>query len=483
MSTQAGLYLRISEDRTGEGLAVERQRDDCRQLVRLRGWTITEEFVDNDISGAGRKRRPAFEALLKAVAEGTVTVIVAWALDRLGRNRTDHHRLVEICRKHHVSLALVRGSDVDLSSAIGRGVADMMATFARIENEQRAERQRRQILQAAQKGLLGGGAPRAFGYKRGGMELDPKEAPVLAGAYERWLAGAGLEEVTDWLNRQGLPTTRGNKWRSNTLSVTLRNPRNAGLRAMRPVIDEDTGRRSLWHDPPIGKAAWPAIVSEEVWQATIARLRDPNRPGVKYGRLRKGPGHRYLLSGIAKCGLTGCGLSMITTSSGGHRRYHCRSKRHMNRRADYVEAFVIQTLIERLTQDDAHELLLPRDDVTDLDAVRTERMAKRQKLRGLAADYADGILDRDQVKVAGDELRAQVAELDEILAKAGTYDVVAPLVDAENPAKVWESYALYTQRLVVARLMDITIHRCAPGRPPGGVYDTSTIDIQWREQR
>lgn len=476
------MYLRISEDRTGEGLAVDRQRADCRQLISLRGWTLIEEFVDNDISGAGRKRRPSFESLLEAVADGRVTVIVAWALDRLGRNRTDHHRLVEVCRRHHVSLALVRGSDVDLSSAIGRGVADMMATFARIENEQRAERQRRQILQAAEAGRLGGGAPRAFGYLRGGMELDPVEAPVLAEAYELWLAGAGLEELADWLNRRAL-TARGNRWSSNAVSIVLRNPRNAGLRAMRPVVNEDTGYRSTWHDKPISKAVWPGVVSEEVWQASLDKLRGRPRVATPYSPV-VGPRPRYLLSGIGRCGHPGCQHTVITSGNRGVRKYCCRSKRHMNRRADYVDAYVVETLLKKLSEPDAHHLLLPSaEEGPDLDVIRAEQLAKREQLRGLARDLMDGVLDREQVKEAGDHLRARLAELEHIVAEAGQVDVVAPLVAADDPGKVWDSYLTSTQRLVVKRLMEVTLHYGSPGRPKGGVWDTTSVGISWIPQR
>ena len=131
----AGLYLRISKDMTGEGLAVERQRADGARLVEMRGWKLHREYVDNDISAAGRKRRPGFEALLKAVEDGEITVIVSLSLDRLTRNRRDQVRLIETCQQHSVLVALVRGSDVDMTTAVGRAMADMMAVWARMEIE------------------------------------------------------------------------------------------------------------------------------------------------------------------------------------------------------------------------------------------------------------------------------------------------------------------------------------------------------------
>ncbi len=43
-------YARISSDREGDGLGVERQLEDCERLAERRGWQIAERFVDDDVS-------------------------------------------------------------------------------------------------------------------------------------------------------------------------------------------------------------------------------------------------------------------------------------------------------------------------------------------------------------------------------------------------------------------------------------------------
>jgi hypothetical protein len=37
-SVRAAIYVRISYDRTGAGLGVTRQEDDCRELCQRKGW-------------------------------------------------------------------------------------------------------------------------------------------------------------------------------------------------------------------------------------------------------------------------------------------------------------------------------------------------------------------------------------------------------------------------------------------------------------
>ena len=80
---RAAVYLRQSLDRTGEMLAIARQRKSCLELCDGRGWTPVE-YIDNDMSASNkRKKRPAFEQMIVDLAAGKVEAVVTWDLDRL----------------------------------------------------------------------------------------------------------------------------------------------------------------------------------------------------------------------------------------------------------------------------------------------------------------------------------------------------------------------------------------------------------------
>ena len=38
---RAGIYVRISRDRSGEEVGIDRQERECRALCEARGWTVT----------------------------------------------------------------------------------------------------------------------------------------------------------------------------------------------------------------------------------------------------------------------------------------------------------------------------------------------------------------------------------------------------------------------------------------------------------
>lgn len=477
---RAGLYLRISKDRTGEGLAVERQREDGQRLTQVRDWSLVREYVDNDISAAGRKKRPGFEQMLRDIESGLVDVVVALSLDRLSRNRREQLRLVETCQEHRVLIALVRGSDIDLSTAIGRAVADMMAVPARLEIEQKSERHVDQIAQAARKGRMVGGR-RAFGYTADGMEMDPVEAPIVETLYQRWLTGGELSVMARWLNSEGIRTPRGNPWRRNSVREVIANPRNAGLRGMRDVVNRRTGTRAQWHRI-IGPAVWPGIVSEQTWRAAMARIHDPARDGNHRGIYPSA----HLLSGIARCGAVVdgegvCGEAMVSGRRDGQRLIRCPLMRHIARRADYIEAEVEERLLGRLASPEgraAQSARHARPDV-DLEAVRMEAATLRARLDGLAADYADGVLTRAQVQVAGQRIRARLGEVDDVVARTGQVDAVAGLMLAADPALEWAGYDMGTRREIVRLSMSVVVLRGSSGRPGGLRFDRSTVLTAW----
>ena len=169
---RAAIYLRQSKDALQDGLAIDRQREDCVKLCAERGWTIVAELADNDISASNGKHRPAYQELLRLVEVGSVDVIVAWHVDRITRRLSELEDLIERCEKAGVRVATVSG-DLDLSTDAGRLVGRILGAVARGEVERKSARQRRAALQSAQAGRPP--ARRAFGFTNGAH--DPVEAP------------------------------------------------------------------------------------------------------------------------------------------------------------------------------------------------------------------------------------------------------------------------------------------------------------------
>ena len=60
------IYARISRDRAGNLLGVERQEKACRELAEAKGWVIGGVYQDDDRSAYSGKPRPGYIRLLEA---------------------------------------------------------------------------------------------------------------------------------------------------------------------------------------------------------------------------------------------------------------------------------------------------------------------------------------------------------------------------------------------------------------------------------
>jgi len=90
---------RISQDRTGAGLGVERQETDCRALAEQLGWEIVAVHSDNDLSAYSGKPRPGYRALLADLRAGVADAVIVWHTDRLHRHPSELEEYLSICER------------------------------------------------------------------------------------------------------------------------------------------------------------------------------------------------------------------------------------------------------------------------------------------------------------------------------------------------------------------------------------------------
>lgn len=452
-----GVYLRMSLDKTGEELGIDRQREGCKPLAK----NGAREYVDNDISASSGRRRPDYERLLADIERGEIDRVVAWSLDRLVRRLADLERLVDICERHRVRVALTRGSEIDLSTPAGRLVARLLGSVARHEIEQKSDRQRAAARQRAKRGMPASG-PKAFGYAPGGMTLIEGEADALRGAYGALLAGRTLSGIAGDLNKAGHRTGRGGLWKHNAVRLLLQNPRNAGLRAHRGEV--------------VCKAAWPAVVSEEVWRAVCARLAEPTRRTNHVGSARKHLGTRRYRCGRCRAAERES-LVISTYRDNGRRIYRC-PQCYLTRGADQVDTYVEAVIEERLGRKDAANLLA-RSSTVDVKALYTEAQALRERREEARVDYyVNGRGTKREYDDTRDRIDEKLADISGQLAQTATDKARAELLGADSPVAAWRATAGQVDRrgTIVDALLTVTLLKAASGVR---ILDPDTVKIEW----
>ncbi|MGV0788685.1 recombinase family protein [Mycolicibacterium sp. XJ2] len=457
---RAAIYTRISLDKSGERLGVQRQLDDCEALADRLGWTVADHFDDNDLSAYSGKTRPGFEALLDSMKREEVDALICWHPDRLYRSLKDLVRLLDVASG--VEIRTVNGGDLDLSTATGKMLATILGSVAFNESEHKAERQRRAARQKAEQGLPQW--KRAFGYLGDTYKPDPKTAPLVAQGYASILAGASLGEICREWNDAGALTIHGKRWTQPQMSNFLRKPRNAGLRAHNGEI--------------VGKGIWPALVDESIWRATQTVLDAPGRaPGRKTVR-------RHLLTGVLLCGRDECGGYLSGMHTIDKRiTYSCKSCRGVSIRAEHVEPLISGIVSERLARPDAVDLLKTElHDEAEAEALRVERMALLSRLDEIADERADGLLTGQQAQRATARIGKKLDAIERRQQDAERLRVFdgLPLGKPEVAEKV-RHLSPDRLRAVMDVLAEFVVKPVGKGhRANGERFDPERVQVDWK---
>jgi site-specific DNA recombinase len=149
--------VRISRDRVGAGLGVERQEQDCRALAERQGLEVVSVLADNDMSAYSGRPRPAYLELLQLIRTGQVQTVLAGHTDRMHRSPVELEEFITACELQNVDVRTVQAGAIDLSSASGRMGARIYGAVARHEVEHAIERRKAAKLQAAKAGKWSGG--------------------------------------------------------------------------------------------------------------------------------------------------------------------------------------------------------------------------------------------------------------------------------------------------------------------------------------
>ena len=160
---RVAIYARVSTD----GQTTENQQRELRTAVERNGWTIAAEYVDQSISGAkGRKHRPQFDTVLRAVARKEVDVVAAWSVDRLGRSLRDLVGFLGDLQAKNVNLYLHQQAS-DTSTPSGKAMFGMLGVFAEFERSMIQERVKAGLARARAKG-------RTLGRSRVSTEIEDR---------------------------------------------------------------------------------------------------------------------------------------------------------------------------------------------------------------------------------------------------------------------------------------------------------------------
>lgn len=470
---RAGLYVRVSQDRSQERRSVTQQEDEARALCARQGWDVAGLYADNDIGASrySKKTRDDYDRLCEDIATSALDVVVVWESSRLTRSLGMFVQLRDLCAEHDV-LWSVDGRQYDLNDPDDRERAGMNA----VRDEHESERTRKRIMRALNANAAAGrphgrllyGYKREYEVVRGETKFvaqvpDPLVAPLIVEAAQRVASGETPYKIALDFTRREIPRPHAKtdfEWNLSQIRRMVLNPGYIGKRVQRGKI--------------VGEACWPGIIDEETYYACVRRFSDPTR------RTNRETAVRHLLSGILTCGECGS-KTIVLKQRGGYNAYMCKASFCAARKQSFVDSFIEDLTIYRLSRPDAVSLFVDpqRDEATQrASGELASTRARLSELSDLAVsgEISPGSFARMERQLIPEiealEKRSRAVSLGPVLG-----DVVGP-----KAGEVWEQLDIMRRREIIRALFSsITLLRTPERRRGKNGFDPRSVDYSWRE--
>ena len=514
MTRKAVMYLRISLDAENNGLGIERQREDCMALIEREGWELVDEYVDNSVSASKEHvTRREYNRMEEDYEAGRFNTIVCYNLDRLTRQPMQMEQWLGRAKYTNLHLATCNG-ELDLSNDDGRFLSRVMGAFTSKEVERKSERQKRAILQKAQKGGRPSGAA-PYGYDNDYKVIEDR-AKTVRGIYRAIQAGvsmadivralngeAGRDEEVPWLapcappgiliwqqrnekraerDMELLPKPKQTKWTHHMVLRVGSNPTYAGYRVHMP---EDAKKRpehrGAGSDTAPGKRMhiardadgervtgfWEPIVDKSLWWSVSDILCDPKRDKRRHNR----SGRAGLGSGLYICGE--CGHHMTTLGL----RYRCRQC-GISRTREPIDRLVCTVVDEILSREDVVEALVARREPTEESkAIEQQIKDLEARIKGAESDFDEDLITARDLKRKRDKAQAAIDGLRRQQVKMLPEATQSVLTGMQDPAAGFRDSSLVTKRAIIDALMEVRLYKAVVGRKR---FDPKTVGIEWK---
>lgn len=357
-------YVRVSLiENEQASLSPDVQRDAIRGTLARAGYPEEPRwFEDLSLSGVTFDKRDAYQELLGALASGEITVVAAYAQDRLTRSLRDTLDLIDLVIKHSIRVYAPAQWNTDTPEGIM--AITQVGTFAAYEHAKISQRLLHTFERKGREGFMMGQPP--IGYKRlkvcanpncrfegVGIKICPKcnsksigervdiveeEAELVIKIFGMYIGGAhSIQSIARYATAQGWRTRKktktspeGGLMTQNSVQTILKNLTYAGYKTLddRPAPQRKSGlhkyqlkqRRDSIPENRI-KGKWEPIISMETWDKAAAK----SKAAKKVRRNPDGKRYTYSMTPILFC--SECGKAINGDFKKGLRGYRCMTSR------------------------------------------------------------------------------------------------------------------------------------------------------------
>lgn len=397
-------YCRYSSHLQDEK-SIEQQKMEIEEYAIRNNIRIIAYYTDEAKSGTKNERDGFQNMISDACKNKEIECVLVWKTDRFARNTQDSLMYRNKLKKHGTKLISI-SQPIDDSSPEGKLMSIMLAGMDEYYSENLASNIRRaQKLKARNFEFNGGTAPLGFNIVNKHYVINEKEAVIVKKIFNLYIAGHGLLDIADTLNKSGYTTKKGKKFGKNSIYEILSNEKYIGTYTFNKGYRHD--RHTKRDDTIIIENVLPAIISKE----DFLKVKEIRKGHKKAGQFKSKK--LYLLSGIIVCGKCGAnytGRTSVKIKNGKEYKtgyYMCANRnklgkcKSVNLKQEELENTVIKLLTEKLLNSSEIDELTQKineqyksiynESFSEIDEIKAQIKDKENQIDNITSAIASGL--------------------------------------------------------------------------------------------
>ena len=385
------LYARkSSEAEERQAMSIEAQLVELDLYAKREGINIADRFIES--KSAKTPGRTEFNKMLEKMYSSKEPVgIISWHPDRLARNSVDGGQIIYLI---DIQKICALKFPTFWFEPTPQGLFMLQVAFGQSKyySDSLSENVKRGFRQKLRRGEWLGHAP--LGYvnnpKTRNIEPDLVKSKILESMFRDFADGkATVESLRQRLSFYDITNHKGLYARSH-IYTTLKNPVYIG---------------KIKHKGELFEGTFPPIVSNEIFEAVQARMRQSSRPRKSKHK------HDFPFTELLKCGECGCSITaqFVKGHGGLYRYYRCTKKKGACSQGYLQEHQVAEQILTQLKK-----IVLPESwyktglkqiekiaaeekigQKALIQSIGNELIEVKRKLDKLVSGFLEGIIEKD----------------------------------------------------------------------------------------
>lgn len=257
-------YARVSSGKDAMLHSLSAQISYYSEMIQEHpGWLYAGVYSDEALTGT-KENRSGFQSLLADCRAGKIDMVIVKSISRLARNTVTLLETVRELKSLGVDVYFEEQNIHTLSSE-GELMLTILASYAQEESLSVSENQKWRIQKNFKEGKPWNGTMLGYRNVNGMLTVVPEEAEIVKRIFDMYISGMGIQLIANTLNREGISTRLGAKFKRSAISKMLRNEAYAGnLLLQKTFKDNHIAKRTR-----INRGELPMYYVENAHEAII----------------------------------------------------------------------------------------------------------------------------------------------------------------------------------------------------------------------